>query len=90
MNLENTSNLGQKFESLNTILYHKLLPAIAKFIQVHQFLGSLFIDNVKSDHQYMFGKRMTPIIRASGLHARGGTTQKSGDMNATYFITGSS
>ena len=36
-------------------------------IQVRQFLASLFIDNVKSDIYMLFGKRMSPMIRASGL-----------------------
>ena len=49
LNLDKTSNLGQKFAALNTLLYHKLLLAIAGFIQVQQFLASLSIDNVKSN-----------------------------------------
>ena len=31
MNLDKTSNLGQEFASLNTLLYHKLQPTIAGF-----------------------------------------------------------
>ena len=53
MNLDKTSNLGQKFRALNILLYLKLFPAIADFIQVQLFLPSLFIDNVKSDHLYV-------------------------------------
>ena len=60
LNLEKTSNLGQKFASLKTLLYHKLLPAIAGFIQVHQFLTSLFIDNVKSDDLYVVWQANDP------------------------------
>ena len=51
--MDKTSNLGQKFATLNTVLYHKLLPAIAGFIQVQKFLASLFIENVKSDYLYV-------------------------------------
>ena len=53
MNLDKTSNLGQKFAALNILLYRKLLPAIAGFIQVQLFQPSLFIGNVKSDHLYV-------------------------------------
>ena len=53
MNLDKTSNLGQKFAALNIVLYRKLLHAIAGFIQVKLFLPSLFIDNVKSHHLYV-------------------------------------
>ena len=53
MNLDKTSNLGQKFAALNILLYRQLLPAIAGFIQVQLFLPSLFIDKVKSDHLYV-------------------------------------
>ena len=53
MNLDKTSNLGQKFAALNILLYRKRLPAIAGFIQVQLFLPSLFVDNVKSDHLYV-------------------------------------
>ena len=60
LNLEKTINLGQKFASLNTLLYHKLLPEIAGVFQVHQFLTSLFIDNVKSDHQYVVWQTNDP------------------------------
>ena len=66
LNLDKTSNLGQKFATVNTILYLKLLPAIAGFIQVQQFLASLFTDHVKFDYM-LFVKRMTPIIRASAV-----------------------
>ena len=49
-----TSNLEQKFVSLNTLLHHKPLPAIiAGFIQVQLFLPSLFIYNVNSGHLYV-------------------------------------
>ena len=47
MNLDKTSNLGQKFAQLNTLLYHKLLHAIALAI------SSLFIDNVTTNHLYV-------------------------------------
>ena len=50
--MDKTSNLGQKFGSLNTLLYQKLPPSIAGCIQVQQFLASLFIDNVKYYHLY--------------------------------------
>ena len=53
MNLDKTSNFGQKFSALNILLYRKLLPTIAGFIQLQLFLPSLFIDNVKSDHLYV-------------------------------------
>ena len=53
MNLDKTSNLAQKFAALNILIYCKLLPAIAGFIQVQLFLPSLFKDNVKSDHLYV-------------------------------------
>ena len=52
-NLDKTCNPGQNSAALNTLLYLKLLPAIAVFIQVQQFIASLFIDNVKSDHLYV-------------------------------------
>ena len=58
--MEKTSNLGQKFASLNTLLYHKLLPAIAEFIQFHQYLASLFLANVKSDHLYVLLQTTDP------------------------------
>ena len=32
---------------------YKLLPEIAAFIQVQQFLASLFMENVKSAHLYV-------------------------------------
>ena len=75
--MEKTSNLGQKFAALNTLLYLKLLPAIAGFIQVQQFLASLFIDNVNPIIYKLFGKRMTPIIRAS---------DRAFVPNVTYFL----
>ena len=53
MNLDKTSNLWQKFAALNILLYRKLLPPIAIFIQAQLFLPSLFIDNVKSDDLYV-------------------------------------
>ena len=37
LNLDNTSILGQKFAVLNTLLYLKLLPAIAGFIRFSNF-----------------------------------------------------
>ena len=52
MNLDKTSNLGQKFATLNILLYRKQLHAIAGFIQVQLYLPSLFIDNVKPDDSY--------------------------------------
>ena len=60
MNLDKTSNLGQKFAALDILLYRKLLPVIAGFIQVQLFLPSLFINNVKSDHQYVVWQTNDP------------------------------
>ena len=54
LNLDKTSNLGQKFAALYILLYHKLLPEIVGFIQAQQFLASSFIDNVKFYHLYVF------------------------------------
>ena len=54
-----TSNLGQKFATLNTLLYHKLLPVIAGFIQVQLFLP-LYIYDVKSYHLYVVWQKNDP------------------------------
>ena len=54
MVLHKTSNLGQKFAALYILLYRKLLPAIAGFIQVQLFLPSLFTNHIKSDHLYVW------------------------------------
>ena len=40
-------------QGIKGILYHKLLPAIANFIKVRQFLPFVITDNVKSDHLYV-------------------------------------
>ena len=71
MNLDKTSNLGQKFAALNILLYRKLLTAIAGFIQVQLFLTSLFIDNVKSDHLYVVWQTNDSNNTRLSLHALG-------------------
>ena len=64
LNLNKTNNIGEKVAALNTLLYHKLLPEISGFIQVQQFLASLFIDNVKSNHLYVVCQTNNSMIRS--------------------------
>ena len=77
---ERDGDWKQKFASYYTLLYHKLLPAIAGFIKVRQFLPFVILDNVKSDHLYVVRLTNDPnatrlswyICRVHGLYQRQG------------------